>query len=157
MRPISTKILPVILVGALLTGCANGPTKQEIGTGVGAVAGGVIGSLFGHGLGKVAATAAGGLLGGWAGHAAGGALDRADKEKAAEATTKAGDTPVGESVSWSNPDSGHSGSATSTREVVDNAGNRCRDFRSTITVDGKDETATGTACRQPDGTWTAMK
>ena len=157
MRPISTKILPVILVGALLTGCANGPTKQEIGTGVGAVAGGVIGSLFGHGLGKVAATAAGGLLGGWAGHAAGGAWADADKEKATQAATRADNAPIGEPVSWSNPDTGHSGSTTVTRETVDATGNRCRDYQSTVSADGQDDTAHGTACRQPDGSWTAMK
>lgn len=157
MRPVSPKIIPAVVAIALLTGCADAPNKQTIGTGVGAVAGGVIGSLFGHGLGKVAATAAGGLLGGWAGHAAGGALDRADKEKAEEAAGKAATAPVGETVSWSNPDSGNAGSTTITNEAVDSSGNRCRDYQSTITVGGKDETTHGTACRQPDGTWTAMK
>lgn len=157
MRPMTPKLLPILIAGSLLAGCADGPTKQEIGTGVGAVAGGVIGSMFGHGLGKVAATAAGGLLGGWAGHAAGGALDRADKEKATEAADTAASAPVGEAVSWSNPDTGNSGSTVATKETVDDSGNRCRDFQSTITVDGKEDTVHGTACRQPDGTWSAMK
>lgn len=157
MRPFTSRLIPVILVGSLLTGCANAPTNQEIGTGVGAVAGGLIGSLFGKGMGKVAATAVGGLLGGWLGHAAGGALDDADKEKATETVEAAADAPVGVPQSWSNPDSGNSGSTTVTREALDESGNRCRDFQSTITVNGKDETTHGTACRQPDGTWAAIR
>ncbi|MDO8606058.1 MAG: RT0821/Lpp0805 family surface protein [Phaeospirillum sp.] len=157
MRPVSSKFIPVVLACSILAACANGPTNQEIGTGVGAVAGGVIGSMFGHGLGKVAATAVGGLLGGWAGHAAGGALDRADKEKAQEAAEQAQTAPIGETVSWNNPDSGNSGAVTALKEGVDSSGNRCRDFQSTITVNGKDEAVRGTACRQPDGSWAAMR
>ena len=33
----------------------------------------------------------------------------------------------------------------------------CRDYQSTITVDGKDQVVHGTACRQPDGSWAAKK
>jgi hypothetical protein len=29
----------------------------------------------------------------------------------------------------------------------------CRDFKTIITVDGKQQEATGQACQQPDGTW----
>ena len=157
MRPAPSKLAAVLVATALVAACADAPTKQEIGTGVGAVAGGVIGSLFGHGLGKVAATAAGGLLGGWLGHTAGGALDRADKEKATEAAATAESAPLGEPVTWTNAETGHSGSTTATGDHVDAAGNRCRDYQSTVTVDGKDDVSHGTACRQSDGSWTAMK
>ena len=157
MRLVPTRILPVLVASAMVTGCANSPTQQEIGTGVGAVAGGVIGSLFGPGLGKVVTTAAGGLLGGWAGHAAGGALDDADKEKAAAAAEKAQTAPIGETVSWNNPQSGHSGSTTVTKDSVGDSGNPCRDYQSTVTTGDGEDTAHGTACRQPDGSWTAMR
>ena len=150
-------ILPLVLTASLLTGCANGPTNKQIGTGIGAVGGGLIGSLFGAGMGKVVATAAGGLIGGWLGNAAGGALDDADKKKASEAVGAAETAPVGETISWANPDSGNSGATTVTGESLDEAGNRCRDFQSTVTAGGKDEIAHGTACRQPDGSWAAVK
>jgi hypothetical protein len=29
----------------------------------------------------------------------------------------------------------------------------CRTFRTTVVIDGRPETATGTACQEPDGTW----
>jgi surface antigen len=29
----------------------------------------------------------------------------------------------------------------------------CREFQQTVTIGGKTESAYGTACRQPDGTW----
>jgi hypothetical protein len=32
-------------------------------------------------------------------------------------------------------------------------GQQCREYQRTVTIDGKTETAYGTACRQPDGTW----
>jgi surface antigen len=36
------------------------------------------------------------------------------------------------------------------------AGRNCRSFTHTIYVDGRPETARGTACRNPDGTWTSL-
>lgn len=152
-----SRFIPVLVVVSLVTGCADGPSKQTIGTGVGAVSGALIGSLFGRGLGTVAASAVGGLLGGWAGSTAGKAWDRADKEKAAEALDKAQEAPVGETVAWNNPETGNSGAVTPVGESVDEAGNRCRDYQSSITVDGKDDVVHGTACRQPDGSWAVRK
>ena len=32
-------------------------------------------------------------------------------------------------------------------------GQQCREYQRTVTIDGKTETAYGTACRQPDGSW----
>ena len=47
-----------------LTGCGTNPTNAQIGTGVGAVAGGVVGiAVFGSTLGTVGGAAAGALLG----------------------------------------------------------------------------------------------
>jgi len=51
-----------------LTGCASNPSNQQIGTGVGAVVGGVAGNaLFGNTLGTVGGAAAGALIGNEAG------------------------------------------------------------------------------------------
>ena len=53
----SKKVLCIGLVAATITTLAGcGASKQEVGTGVGAVAGGLIGSRFGGGGGHVAAT-----------------------------------------------------------------------------------------------------
>ena len=54
------KLIAIALVGATLTGCA---TTQSQGESIGAIAGAVIGSRFGHGAANLVATAAGGVLG----------------------------------------------------------------------------------------------
>ncbi|WP_313300157.1 glycine zipper 2TM domain-containing protein [Diaphorobacter sp.] len=47
-----------------LAGCSSSPTNQQIGTGVGAVAGGVVGdAVFGNTLGTVGGAAAGAVIG----------------------------------------------------------------------------------------------
>ena len=53
------------LAGALaLAGCAHHPSNAQIGTGVGAVAGGLVGNaVFGSTLGTVGGAAAGALIG----------------------------------------------------------------------------------------------
>ncbi|HQS30220.1 MAG: osmotically inducible lipoprotein OsmB [Polaromonas sp. 39-63-203] len=61
-----TKILTSIAVAGLLTlgGCATSPTNAQIGTGAGAVLGGVAGNaLFGNTVGTVGGAAAGALIG----------------------------------------------------------------------------------------------
>jgi surface antigen len=61
--------------------------------------------------------------------------------------------PTGKPVSWNNPDSGHSGTVTPTRTYQTSSGTYCREYQTTVLIDGKQERATGTACRQADGTW----
>ena len=47
-----------------LVGCSSNPTNQQVGTGVGAVAGGLVGdAVFGGTLGTVGGAAAGALIG----------------------------------------------------------------------------------------------
>ena len=52
-----------------------------------------------------------------------------------------------------NPDTGHYGTVTPLSDYRDASGRYCREFRQTITVDGRVETETGTACRNSDGSW----
>ncbi len=40
-----------------------------------------------------------------------------------------------------------------TRTYQTASGENCREFESTVTIDGREEKATGRSCRQPDGTW----
>lgn len=62
----TSKLLISIAAASLiaLTGCANPPTNLQVGTGVGAVAGGLVGNaVFGGVLGTVGGAAAGALIG----------------------------------------------------------------------------------------------
>lgn len=53
-----------VLALSAMVGCSTNPTNAQIGTGVGAVAGGVVGNaLFGSTLGTVGGAAAGALIG----------------------------------------------------------------------------------------------
>jgi surface antigen len=141
---------------ALTAACENSPlggTKQTIGTLGGAAAGGLFGAQFGSGTGQLAATAGGALLGAFIGSEIGRTMDEVDKQKAEGAYKQAATAPVGETITWSNPDSGNRGSVTPTREGTSSSGAYCREFQQTVIIGGKEEQAYGVACRQPDGAW----
>lgn len=149
-------ILSGFLAAALLLGgCQTNSwgTKQTVGTGAGAVAGGLLGAQVGSGSGRLWATGAGVLLGALVGSEVGLSLDRADRMYMQQAQNKAHTAPIGETVSWNNPESGNSGSYTVTRDGTSSSGRYCREYQQTIFVGGKEQDAYGTACQQPDGSW----
>ena len=146
-----------IVAAAALGGCAeDAGEKETLGTLLGAIGGAAIGSQIGHGDGRTAAIAAGTLLGALAGGGAGRSLDRADRLAQADAARRARQAPLGQTVTWNNPDSGHRGTVTAVRDGTSAGGLYCREFRQNVTIGGKTEEAYGTACRQPDGTWKLM-
>ncbi len=151
------RIFAPIALGALLLGACennmqNNP-KQTVGAVVGAGVGALAGSQIGSGRGQLAAVAIGAIAGGLFGSEVGKSLDRADHAYLQQASHNSLEyNRVGQSTSWRNPDSGHSGTITPTR-TYQQAGLDCRDFETTVTIDGKTERAVGRACRQPDGTW----
>jgi surface antigen len=151
----ASRIAIVVTTVLALTACqqGQGPDKTDIGTILGGVGGAVAGAQFGSGTGRIAAAAAGTLIGAFVGREIGKSLDKADMAAAQQAQTKAHAAPIGEKIAWSNPESGHSGTVTPTRQGTDSAGNQCREYQSTVTIGGKTEQAYGTACRQPDGSW----
>lgn len=131
--------------------------KETIGALGGAVIGGTLGSKIGGGSGKGWATGAGAVLGFLAGSSVGRSLDAADRAAAERAWGQAHSAPIGHEVRWHNPESGHSGSYTPIREGRSTATNgRCREYKQSIFIDGRAETATGTACENSDGTWTVV-
>ncbi|MBI1328088.1 MAG: glycine zipper 2TM domain-containing protein [Alphaproteobacteria bacterium] len=147
-------LLSALIISSLaLAGCETGGKKQTIGTGAGAILGGLAGSQFGSGKGQLVAVGVGTLLGALAGSEIGQSLDRADMMYAQQAQQRAYNAPVGQSISWNNPESGNYGTYTPTRNGTDAAGRYCREYRQTINVGGRSETAVGTACENPDGTW----
>lgn len=151
--------LPVViaLVGALGLGACSSTDrgeKQTGGTVLGAVVGGLAGSAFGRGEGRLIMTGLGTLLGAFVGSEIGQSLDRADRAAAARTAQTTLETGrIGQTSSWSNPDTGHAGTITPTRTYQQPDGNYCREYQQTVTVGGKTEQAYGTACRQPDGSW----
>jgi surface antigen len=142
----------VMLIVVAATGCATveDNPKASIGAFGGAAFGGLIAAAAGGGGAAIAGAVIGGaLLGGLAGNM----LDQRDKRMAAEAQQRALETaPTGRPVAWTNPDTGHSGTVTPTRTYHSDRG-YCREFQNAVVIDGKNENAYGTACRQPDGSW----
>lgn len=159
MTRIASRAVVVALAAALgLTGCATGNggpqmNKETVGTVLGGVGGAVIGSAFGSGTGRLVGVAAGALAGAWLGNQIGASLDKADRTAMERASQQATTAPIGQTISWRNPDSGNSGTVTPTREGTSSSGEYCREFQQSVTVGGKTEQAYGTACRQPDGSW----
>jgi surface antigen len=154
-----TKFKTVIsagLVAVLMSGCmtTDSGTKTLAGGVLGAGIGGLLGSKLGGGRGQMAAIAAGTLAGALFGKNIGESLDKADRGYAGRAEKRAESVPIGQTVSWNNPDSGHSGSVTPTRDGVNQqTGEYCREYHTEVYIGGKLEDAYGTSCRQPDGTW----
>ncbi len=146
-----------MLAAALGLGACNtlqgAGNKQIIGTGAGAVAGGLLGSQVGGGKGQLWATGAGVLLGGLLGSEIGASLDNADRAMAQQAQQRAYSVPVGETISWSNPQSGNHGTYTPRRDGYSSSGRYCREYQQDIVVGGKRQSGYGTACQQPDGSW----
>lgn len=152
--------IPALALAAALAlgACASdaGP-KQTGGTLIGAVAGGLAGSTIGRGTGRHIAIGVGTLLGAYVGSEVGKSLDRADRIHAARAARETLEyEPTGSTGTWVNPDNGHSGTITPRRTFESRSGERCRDYETTVTIDGRTESAYGTACRQRDGRWVIM-
>ena len=147
--------LALVLLAAVLAGCD--PTTGMVGpkATVGGLGGAAAGGLLAAGVGgSPAGIAAGVILGGLIGGAIGDRMDAADRREAQQAATRALETaPAGSSVAWRNPDSGNSGAITPTRTYQAASGQYCREYQQTITIDGQQHRAYGTACRQPDGSW----
>ncbi len=152
-----------LALSMVVAGCANqggggvggtGISRQTVGAGVGAAGGALIGSTIGGGSGRTAAIIVGGLLGALAGSEIGRTMDENSRLRAEQNRQVALETaPSGQTSSWSNPDNGYSGSVTPRPAYETSGGEVCREYTETIRIDGRNETAVGVACRNPDGTW----
>ncbi len=152
--------LTAVALAAMLAlgACAANPgPKQTAGTIVGAVAGGLAGSTIGGGSGRIVAIGIGSLLGAYVGSGVGRSLDRADRRYAARtAQYTLEHEPTGRTNTWVNPDNGHSGTMTPRRGFESRSGRYCREYQTTVTIDGRTQAAFGTACRERDGSWQIM-
>ena len=60
--------------------------------------------------------------------------------------------PTNQAMTWSNPDSGNSGSVMATRTYYTET-TVCREYTQEIMVGGTKQQGYGTACRMADGSW----
>jgi surface antigen len=131
-----------------------------VGTGLGAIVGGIIGNQFGKGSGRTAATIGGVVLGGIVGNQLAKDACKDDRHDAYYYNTTyvdaLNDPDEGDEYSWRNPHSNNYG-YVSAGEYYDDGyegySGPCREFEQRVYIDGRPETATGVACRQPDGSW----
>ncbi|KXF78270.1 hypothetical protein ATN84_00210 [Paramesorhizobium deserti] len=92
-----------------------------------------------------------GLLG-----ASAGRLAPADRKKALEAEYKALEySPVGQATSWKSASGAQSGEVVAAQPYQVGSQN-CRQYTHSFTIDGSPQTVRGTACRNPDGSWTPL-
>jgi surface antigen len=157
-----SKCAVIAAIVLALAACAGDPEtgrgpKENTGTLLGALGGAAIGSQFGGGTsGHVAGALIGAGVGALIGNRIGAAMDDDDKRHAYAAQIDAlDDGEPGAPVSWRNPDSGRYGNVVP-GPYYDHGGRRCRAYTHTIYIDGRPQTARGTACRNADGSWTPL-
>jgi surface antigen len=156
---VAARVVGATVVAIALAGCAANPqtgtgAKENTGTLLGAITGAAIGSQFGGNTGsRVAAGVAGAAIGGLIGNQIGASLDDQDRERAYEAQMQALESGrSGAPVTWRNPDNSRYGTVVP-GPSYQQAGNTCRAYTHTVYIDGRPQSARGTACRNPDGSW----
>lgn len=150
--------LSLTLALALPLGACSSPEEgEQIGKVVGATAGIFIAtkaSKDSNPATRAAMATLGAYFGAWIGGKVGKEMSRLDQLYAERALEESLDNSSdGDAVVWSNPDSGNSGSATPVSTKPDDPRGNCRDFESSVVIDGEEQQTTGRACKQPDGTW----
>lgn len=92
----------------------------------------------------------GGLIGG----SIGSNLSNSDRRAALQAEYRALEyTPAGNAVEWA----GSNGNGSVTAAQPYRVGSQdCRQYTHAVTVGGQKQTARGTACRNPNGSWTPL-
>lgn len=142
------KILLTTSVALSLISC----TKEESGTLLGALGGALLGSAITND--SSVGVALGTLAGAYIGRDLGRSLDEADQQRMYDTTQGALETGAsGTASTWYNPDNNNRGSVTPQPSYENTEGQYCREYQQSVTIGGQVETAYGTACRQPDGTW----
>jgi surface antigen len=118
---------------------------------VGAVLGGVAGGLIGAHNGGGGATLGGAVIGALLGGALGQAIDLSDQACYGQVLEY---VPNNQPVYWEGD--GAQYQVTPLRTYQMSSGAYCREYQTYVYIDGREEQAYGTACRQPDGAWRAL-
>ena len=113
----------------------------------------VAGAAIGGPSNRVGGAAIGAVAGGLLGNVIGRDMDERDRQLAEAAQLQALEYGrSGSPTPWDNPESQHRGQIVPGKPYVQN-GLNCRPYTHTIYISGQPQTARGTACRQPDGSW----
>lgn len=160
VRKIVGRGVAVAAAALMLGACAGDPNfgtgpRENTGTLLGALGGAALGAaVTGGGAGsKIAGGVAGAAIGGLLGNRIGAAMDDEDRRRAYAAEMAALESGrSGAPVNWRNPDSGRYGSVVP-GPAYQQGPSQCRSYTHTIYIDGTPQTARGTACRNPDGSW----
>lgn len=156
------KIAAALLALTTATGCANKNMENVssgmlMGAGLGMVAGGIAGSYFGGGIANKMFIASGVMAGGVVGAAVGRKLEGSDRalhdRTAGKALAAAGD---GETVTWTNPETGSQGMVRPTRSYTAADGKPCREYRASVARAQDVFSGAGLACQQADGRWQVL-
>jgi surface antigen len=132
---------------SLLSGCTPGNNTTG-STVAGGVAGGLLGAVLFHGSGAWIGVAAGALIGSLVGNKIGQYMDQQDKLNMQHAIET---VPVGQEATWTN-----SKDVTYTVKPIKQyqaKNHYCREYQTSIKIDGQWKRAYGKACRKPDGSW----
>ncbi len=152
MKKIYT-ILVTLFCSVSLVSCSS-MNNQDVGTVSGAVAGGLLGSTIGGGSGQLLAIGAGTLVGAYLGGSIGKSMDDQDKMRMNSALES---NNVGQPAYWRNNRTDTTYKVTPVKNVKVQGNSYCREYRTTADIGGKTQQMYGTACRQPDGSWKAVK
>lgn len=153
MKPVLKKLSSIASAAVVIVSVSGCVTNEQAGTVLGGGLGALVGSQFGSGTGQLVTLGVGAVGGAWLGNSIGQKLDEASLAEAERTTVSAlENNDLNETSSWSKPAAKASGTVTPTYDKVEQ-GSYCRDFQTTVTIDGTQEAATGTACRQADGKW----
>jgi surface antigen len=136
---------------ATLAGCGTTKNTTEAGT---AKSGGLLSRTLGTGGNQAAIMRSmrGGLIGG----SVGAGLDEDEKSRGLEAEYRALEySQAGQPVTWKGNDSATYGEAAAAQPY--RVGSQdCRQYTQTVFRNGQSKIARGTACRNPDGSWTPL-
>lgn len=166
MKKVALTVVALSMAGCDTTKEYASATNQAIGGVVGAVAGGLVGSQIGSGRGKTVATIAGALIGAGVGSQIARYLTEQDRQMVDQTAQSALSAPPGPTYTWTNPDTGNSGTITTTPISTPAAttttpittattfGSECRVIESSYSTTGGVETAPPqTVCKDADGVW----
>ena len=131
---------------------------EALGTLAGAGLGGLAGNQIGRGTGKTIATVGGVLLGGFLGNRVGNALDKGSIAYNQQQTQVAlNNNQPGQALPWKSPSNPQvSGTIVPQQVYVNPQGQYCREYTQNILIGGQNQQSVGTACRNPDGSWTPV-
>lgn len=149
---VSIRTMAAIGLAILLAACSTAPRKEDQGAIIGMIVGGIIGHQVGDGSGQAIATMIGTVAGAMIGGSVGRSMDNTDRMYAGAALEN---VRTGVPSTWVNPDTGYEYTVTPTR-TYDSAQGPCREYTLDAIIGGNVEQVYGTACRQPDGSWSIV-